>query len=79
HLRAVESGAGPIHTLALARILVMGALEVQPNEQEAIRWYKHAIQQGSVEAAHELQRLYRYIEKRDRGGADLTDLDSKRK
>lgn len=79
HLRAVESGAGPIHTLALARILVMGALEVQPNEQEAIRWYKHAIQQGNVEAAHELQRLYRYIEKRDRGGADLTDLDSKRK
>jgi TPR repeat protein len=62
HLRAVELGANPAHTLALARILVMGALEVPPNESEAIRWYKHAIQQGSVEAAHELQRLYRHIE-----------------
>jgi TPR repeat protein len=66
HLRAVELGADPIHTLALARIYVMGALEVPPNEQEAIRWYKHAIQQGSIEAAHELQRLYRHIEKQKR-------------
>jgi TPR repeat protein len=66
HLRAVELGADPIHTLALARIYVMGALEVPPNEKEAIRWYKHAIQQGSIEAAHELQRLYRHIEKQKR-------------
>jgi len=63
HLRAVELGAGPIHTLALARIYVMGALEVEPNLKEAVRWYKHAIQQGSIEAAHELQRLYKHIEK----------------
>jgi hypothetical protein len=63
HLKAVEFGAGPIHTLALARILVVGALEVEPNLKEAARWYKHAIQQGSIEAAHELQRLYRHIEK----------------
>ena len=40
HLRAVELGADPIHTLAQARILVMGALEVPPNEKEAICWYK---------------------------------------
>jgi TPR repeat protein len=66
HLRAVELGADPIHTLALARILVMGAFEVPPNENEAIRWYKHAIQQGSIEAAHELQKLYRHIEKQKR-------------
>jgi len=63
HLRAVELGAGPIHTLALARIYVMGALEVEPNLKEAVRWYKHAIQQGSIEAAHELQRSYKHIEK----------------
>jgi TPR repeat protein len=63
HLRAVELGANAVYTLALARIYVMGALEVPPNEKEAIRWYKHAIQQGSIEAAHELQRLYRHIEK----------------
>src|SRR5690348_2282279 len=50
HLRAVELGAGPFWTLGLARILVMGAFEVPPNEQEAIRWYKHAIEQGSIEA-----------------------------
>jgi TPR repeat protein len=66
HLRAVELGADPIHTLALARILVMGAFEVPPNEEQAIRWYKHAIQQGSIEAAHELQRLYRHIERREK-------------
>ena len=72
HLRAVELGADPIHTLALARIYVMGALEVPPNEKEAIRWYKHAIQQGSIEAAHELQRLYRHIEKRDSCNAGVT-------
>jgi TPR repeat protein len=63
HLKAVELGAGPIHTLALARIYVTGALEVKPNLKEAVRWYKHAIQQGSIEAAHELQRLYKHIEK----------------
>jgi TPR repeat protein len=63
HLRAVEFGAAPIHTLALARIYVMGALEVAPNLKEAVHWYKHAIQQGSIEAAHELQRLYKHIEK----------------
>ncbi|WP_291845783.1 hypothetical protein [Bradyrhizobium sp.] len=66
HLKAVELGAGPIHTLALARIYVMGALEVKPNLKEAVRWYKHAIQQGSVEAAHELQRLYKHIENLER-------------
>lgn len=66
HLRAVELGAGAFWTLALARIYVTGALEVPPNENEAIRWYKHAIQQGSVEAAHELQRLYRHIERREK-------------
>jgi TPR repeat protein len=63
HLKAVEHGAGPVHTLALARIYVMGALEVAPDLKEAARWYRHAIEQGSVEAAHELQRLYRHIEK----------------
>jgi TPR repeat protein len=63
HLRAVELGAAPIHTLALARIYVMGALEVAPNLKEAVHWYKHAIQQGNIEAAHELQRLYKHIER----------------
>ena len=63
HLRAVELGAAPIHTLALARIYVMGALEVAPNLKEAVHWYKHAIQQGSIEAAHEPQRLYKHNEK----------------
>ena len=72
HLRAVELGANVVHTLALARICVMGALEVPPNETEAIRWYKHAIEQGSMEAAHELQRLYRHIEKRDGRSAGVT-------
>jgi TPR repeat protein len=70
HLKAVEFGAGPFWTLGLARIYGMGALEVEPNMTEAIRWYKHAIQQGSAEAAHELQRLYKHIErteKRQRG------------
>ena len=70
HLRAVELGAAPLHTLALARIYVMGALEVTPNLKEAARWYNHAIQQGSVEAAHELQRLYKHIEKLEKKSAN---------
>jgi TPR repeat protein len=76
HLRAVELGAGPIHTLAVARIYVMGALEVAPDLKEAVRWYKHAIQQGSIEAAHELQRLYKHIEKLEKQSrkADVTRL-----
>jgi TPR repeat protein len=70
HLRAVELGAGIIHTLALARIYVTGALEVAPDLKEAARWYKHAIEQGSAEAAHELQRLYRHIEKLEKKSAE---------
>ncbi|WFU15297.1 hypothetical protein [Bradyrhizobium sp. CB3481] len=69
HLKAVELGAGVIHTLALARIYVMGALEVAPDLNEAVRWYKHAIEQGSVEAAHELQKVYRHIEKSEKKSA----------
>lgn len=65
-LKAVECGAGPIHVLALARKYVMGTLSVRPNFEEAIRWYKHAIHQGSVEAANELQGLYRHIQRQRR-------------
>ena len=65
-LKAVEYGAASVHTLALARRYVMGTLAVQPNQKEAVRWYKHAIQQGSAEAAHELQRYYRHIEKSEK-------------
>ena len=72
HLRAVELGAGIIHTWALARIYVTGALEVAPDLKEAARWYKHAIEQGSAEAAHELQRLYRHIEKLEKKSANPT-------
>ena len=65
-LKAVELGAAPFWTLGLARTYVTGALMVEPNQEEAIRWYKHAIQQGSVEAAHELQRYYRHLEKAEK-------------
>ncbi|MFK4507965.1 sel1 repeat family protein [Bradyrhizobium daqingense] len=65
-LKAVEQGAGPIHVLALARKYVMGTLSVRPNFEEAIRWYKHAVQQGSVEAVDELQRLYQHIQRQRR-------------
>lgn len=66
HLKAVELGAGPIHTLALARNYVTGAIALEPNQEEAIRWYKHAIQQGSIEAADELQKYYRHIERAEK-------------
>src|SRR4051794_25103244 len=39
-LKAVELGAGPFWTLALARIYVIGAIEVKPSQAEALRWYK---------------------------------------
>jgi TPR repeat protein len=68
HLKAVELGADPVFTLALARKYAMGTLTVKPNEKEAIRWYKHAIQQGSIEAAHELQKCYRHLEELRRTG-----------
>jgi TPR repeat protein len=63
HLKAGELGAGPIVSIALARIYRVGAIAVEPDQTEAIRWYKRAIEQGSVEAAHELQDLYKQQEK----------------
>lgn len=77
HLKAVELGAGPFWTLALARICVMGALEVEPNLKEAVRWYKHATEQGSIEAAHELQRLYKHIEKLEKTSQGRSDASSR--
>jgi TPR repeat protein len=62
-LKAVELGADPVFTLNLARNYALGTLTVKPDERQAIRWYKHAIQQGSAEAAHELQKYYRHLEK----------------
>jgi TPR repeat protein len=64
--KAVQLGADPVFTLVLARNYAMGTLTVKPNQREAIRWYKHAIQQGSVEAAHELQKYYRHLEELER-------------
>ena len=65
-LKAVEFGAGPAHTLALARKYVLGALSVKPDFEEAIRWYKHAVQQGSAEAVAELKKLYRHNQRQQR-------------
>ena len=70
-LKAVELGAGPVPTLALARFYVMGALEVAPDLKEAVRWYKRVIEQGSVEAAHQLQRLYRHMEKSEKKSPNI--------
>jgi TPR repeat protein len=67
HLKAAELGAGAIHSLALARIYRAGAIAVDVNETEALRWYKRAIEQGSIEAAHELQSFYK---QRTRAGGD---------
>lgn len=61
-LKAAELGAGPVVSLAVACIYRVGAIAVEPDEIEAIRWYKRAIEQGSVEAAHELQVLYKQQE-----------------
>ncbi len=71
HLKAAEHGAGPVHTLALARIYVVGALEVAPDLKEAVRWYKRAIKQGSAGAALELQGLYRHIEKLEKKSPNI--------
>jgi TPR repeat protein len=62
-LKAVELGADPVFAVRLARDYALGTLTVKPNQSEAIRWYKHAIQRGSIEAAHELQKYYRHLEK----------------
>ena len=59
HLKAAAAlGAGPIYSLAVARIYRVGTLNVGPDLTEAMRWYKRAIEQGSVEAMHEIQGLH---------------------
>ena len=63
-LKAAELGAGPV-MLSRRRVHRYrdGAIGVEPDETEAICWYKRAIEQGSVEAAHELQVLYKQQER----------------
>jgi TPR repeat protein len=56
-LAAAELGAGAIYSLAVARIYRIGAMTVRSNLIESERWYKKAIEQGSVEAMHEIQML----------------------
>jgi TPR repeat protein len=69
-LKAVERGADPVFTLRLARDYAMGTLTVKPDQREAIWWYKHAIQQGSAEAAQELQKYYRDLDELAARGED---------
>jgi TPR repeat protein len=68
-LKAVELGADPVFAVNLARSYAMGTLTVKSNQSEAIRWYRHAIQQGSVEAARELQKYFRHLEKLQQGAS----------
>ena len=66
-LKAAEYGGEAIDSLAVARNYREGVVTVEDNEGEAVRWYKRAIELGSVEAAHELQEYYKdmqeYFEK----------------
>lgn len=65
HLRAAaELGAGPIYSLAVARIYRAGTLNLSPDLIQSERWYKKAIEQGSVEAMHEIQELQRKLHAR---------------
>ena len=65
HLKvAAELGAGSIYSLAVARIYRVGTLNVSPDLIEAKQWYKRAIEQGSVEAMHEIQGLHRQMRAR---------------
>ena len=61
-VKAAELGAGAIHSLAVARNYRWGWNSVPINEAEATRWYKRAIEQGSIEAAQELQDHYELVE-----------------
>jgi TPR repeat protein len=54
----------------LARDYAMETLTVKPDQREAIWWYKHAIQQGSAEAAQELQKYYRHLDELAARGED---------
>jgi TPR repeat protein len=55
---AAESGAGANYSLRVGRILLTGALSVPPNVEEAKRWYKRAVAQGSDDALDELERYF---------------------
>jgi TPR repeat protein len=61
-LKAAELGAGAPYSLEVARGYRWGINSVEVNEAEATRWYKRAIEQGSVEAAQELQDHYELVE-----------------
>lgn len=65
-LKAVQLGADSVFTLILARNYAIGTLTMKPNQQEAIRWFMHAIHQGSADAAKELQKYHRHLEKVER-------------
>jgi TPR repeat protein len=56
-VQAAKLGAGPSFSLAVARIYCTGALTVDINLAESEQWYKRAIEQGSVEAMHEVQKV----------------------
>jgi TPR repeat protein len=73
-LKAGVLGFGSIVPLVLARLYRFEhrAAAIDVNEAEAVRWYKRAIEQGSVEAAAELQGFYKELEKRKREGASAS-------
>jgi TPR repeat protein len=75
-VKACELGAGAINSLAVARIYRSGMLGVDVNRAESIRWYKRAIEQGSVDAGHELQECYAE-EKQEKG--TVIPLERRRK
>ena len=62
---AAELGAGATYSLAVARIYRTGALMVNVDLTESERWYKKAIEQGSVEAIHEIQKLQKIMKRTD--------------
>ena len=63
HLKAAELGAGAVVSLAQARLYRTGTIFLDPDPTEAVRWYKRAIDQGSVKAAGELERFERRFNK----------------
>ncbi len=56
-IAAGKLGAGPMHSLAIARIYLQGAIGIERDHAESVRWFEKAIDQGSAEAEAELTRL----------------------
>lgn len=73
-LKAAELGAGPIVSLAVACIYRDGAIGVEPDETEAIRWYKRPLSRAALRRRMSCKVCTNIRRKQLGSGAAILDL-----